>query len=200
MAVTRLHLTAIPPSPKKNDIALSGRSLSVEDARQLVEKCRRRPWQGDSTVVHITAAHRVRSDAWSVLLKVLEEPPPFVEVHLYAPSTDSIPSTIRSRAHVTRESLPKPIPEDASRLVRLYESGDALGIVREADRHTDLEETRRAVLGLWIYAIETGKVDTAVLSEYYLGLLSQQASPRVVMKALLVTLALRHRKRLAAAA
>lgn len=200
MSVTKLHLTAIPPSVKKNELAISGANLNVEEARQLVERCRRRPWQGDSTVIHITAAHRVRNDAWSVLLKVLEEPPPYVQVHLYAPSTDSIPTTIRSRSHVTRESLPKPLPEDASRLVRLYESGDALGIVREADRHTDLEETRRSVLGLWIYSIETGKVDTAVLSEYYLSLLSQQASPRVVMKSLLITLALRHRKRMAAAA
>lgn len=172
----------------------SGSNLSIDSARELVQKVKRRPWEGDSTVIHITASHLIRDDTWNTLLKVLEEPPPYAQFHLYAPATDSIPKTIRSRSHITRESLPRSVPEDASRLVRLYESGDALGILREADRHADLEEARRALTSLWIYAIETGKLDTAFVSDYYLSHLSRSASPRVVLKALLITLALRHKQ------
>ncbi len=178
---------------RKGEIVHAGNLIDIDTARTLVASTKRRPWQGDQTVVHLTAAHLVRGDVWNTLLKVLEEPPPYVQVHLYAPSTDSIPRTIRSRSHVTRESVPHVIPEDASRLVRLYESGDALSMLREADRHTNQAEALQAVESLWIYATETKKLEAMQLAEYYLTMLRRGATPRIVMKALLIQLAVRHR-------
>jgi DNA polymerase III delta prime subunit len=196
MAVTKLHLTDRPPTVLKGERSVAGSALDVATSRELVAQTKRRPWQGDTTVIHITQAHLTRGDVWNTLLKVLEEPPPYVHFHLYAPSTDSIPRTIKSRSHVTRENLPDPPPEDASRLIRLIEQGDALTIVREADRHTELQDARRATRGIWIYAIQKANLDAALLSEYYLGKLRSGASPRIVMKALLLELARRHRAQL----
>jgi DNA polymerase III delta prime subunit len=168
--------------------------MTVDQAREIVSMAQRRPWEGDSTTVHLTAAHLVRDDSWNALLKVLEEPPPYFHAHLYAPSTDSIPRTIKSRSHVIRESLPVVHPEDAARLLRLIESGDALAILREADRHTEPDATKRVLESLWTYAIQIGKTDAGLLSDYWLAQLRLGASPRIVMKALLLELAIRHRK------
>jgi hypothetical protein len=200
MPTTHLHLTALPPRVTKNEHTWRGDALSIEQSREIVQLIRRRPWQGDTTVVHITNAHLVRDDVWNTLLKSLEEPPPYVQFHLYAPSTDAIPRTIRSRSHITRESLPNFIPEDASRLARLFEGGDALAILRECDRHTETEETRRLVRSLWAYCIETGRLDAGVLCDYYLGKLQNGVSPRIVLKALLLTLAVRHKMAVTSAA
>lgn len=187
-----LHLTGDPPLVRKGEHTFAGDLLAVDEARELVSMARRRPWQGDSTVIHVSAAHFVREDVWNTLLRLLEEPPPYVFVHLYAPSSDSIPKTIVSRAHVVRESLPRFVPEDASRLVRLVESGDALAILREGDRCTDLNEARRNVESLWAYSVETGRLDIALVADAYLRLARQGVSPRVLMKAFLLRLAIRH--------
>lgn len=192
MATTQIHLTGKPPLTTSQDVVHAGHVLDVESARELVQLAARRPWQGDTTTIRITNAHRTRDDVWNVLLKVLEEPPPYAEFHLYAPSTDALPRTIKSRAHVTREHLPDPPPEDASRLVRLYESGDALAILREADRHTDLADTRRAIEGLWTHGVSSRRLNQAVRAEAHLNLLRRGASPRVIMKGLLVSLAQLH--------
>jgi hypothetical protein len=194
MPTPTLHLTGRPPRAAATDVVHAGNLLDIETAREIVSSTKRRPWQGDTSVIRITAAHRVRDDVWNTLLKVLEEPPPHVEFHLYAPSTDSIPRTIKSRAHVVREHLPDPTPEDASRYVRLYEAGDALAIMREADRHTEQGEALRAVEGLWTHGVQTHRLNQALLSEYYLTSLRRGASPRVVMKALLLTLAIRFKQ------
>ncbi len=192
---THLHLTGLPPKAGKTDVSHAGHLLELQDARDLVASSRRLPWEGETVKVHIRDAHRVKAQVWETLLKVLEEPPPHVQFHLYAPSTDSVPSTIRSRSHVTREHLPDPQPEDAHRLVRLVEGGNAVDIVREADRHTELPDTRRSIESLWIYGVHTGRLDCANLSEYYLRRLRPGVSTRVVMKALLLTLAVRNRSR-----
>ncbi len=177
-------------------MARAGHIITVEEARELVQVSHRRPFEGDSTVIHITGAHRVPDQVWNTLLKVLEEPPPYVEFHLYAPSVDSLPRTIKSRAHVSREHLPNPQPDDAGRLVRLYESGDAILILREADRYTESGDAARAIESLWTFGAQTGKLDCALLSEYYLSMLRRGASPRVTMKALLIGLAIRHKERI----
>lgn len=195
MSQTILHLTTIPPRVAKGEQSVAGHLLNVELAREMVSNSRRRPWQGDQTVIHITSAHRVSDDSWNTLLKVIEEPPPYVQFHLYAPSTDSVPRTIKSRAHVVRESLPKETHEDVSRLIRYVENGDALAIVREADRHTDYVETMQQLMALAAWGVDHGNMDVANLSQHYLSYLGQKVAPRIVMKALLLELAIRHRKR-----
>jgi hypothetical protein len=197
VATTQLHLTGIPPATEREDVVWAGDLLDTKTAREIVELAHRRPWSGDKTVVRITAAHRVSDQVWNVLLKTLEEPPPHLHVHLYAASTDALPSTICSRAHVKREHLPDPTPEDASRLIRLYESGDALAMLRAADRQTDVVDTRRALEGLWHSGVHTGRLDQATQAEHHLYLLNRGVTPRLVVKSLLITLAIHHRQALA---
>lgn len=198
MSTTALYLTAKPPHVKKGEYARAGTLLTVEEARNLVELARRRPWEGDTTVIHITGAHLVRADIWNVLLKILEEPPPYVQFNLYAPSTDSIPGTIKSRSHVKRLDLPNFAAEDSSRFIRLIESGDALAILREGDRHSERDEATRSVESIWVYAIQTGRIGMAFLSEVYLERLRRGANPRVTVKSMLIELATQHKKALAA--
>lgn len=190
---TQLHLTGRPPDVKKDELALAGQNIDVVQARELVAATHKRPWQGDSTVIHITAAHRVKESVWNTLLKALEEPPDYVVWHLYAPSSDALPGTIRSRAHITREHLPDPIPEDATRIIRMCESADALVLFREADRHTDPGDVLSTLFAVQHYAVKHGDVDTAALTDHYRALLARRVAPRVIMKAFLITLAQRLR-------
>ncbi len=60
---------------------------------------------------------------------------------------------------------------------------------------TEQADAMSAVESLWIFAIDTGRIDTAVQSEYHLSLLRRGASPRIVVKALLLRLAIRKKSR-----
>lgn len=188
--VSQLHLTDRPPRVHRTHYVHSGQLLDVATAREVASIIRRRPYEGDQTVVHITAAHRATPEIWNVLLKPIEEPPDYVQFHLYAPSVDQLPRTIKTRCHVTRESVPQPHFEDASRLIRLCESRDALMILREGDRSTDVGETYAAIESLWDSLLRVGRLKAAAICEAHLDLLRGGCSPRIAMKSLLLTVAL----------
>ncbi len=200
MAATKLHLTDKPPKVKQFEESVAGDLLSVDQARELVHSSRRRPFQGDSTVIHITGGHLVRDNVWNVLLKMLEEPPPYVHVHIYANSTDAIPGTIKSRAHTTRESMTFRPTEDASRFARLWKTADIATIAREADRHTGKLETVTALENLTAYCIEEGLLEAVPEVELARSRVARGANTRVCMKAMLCSLAISHRRAEAATA
>lgn len=187
--VSKLHLTDRPPRVHRTHHVFAGNLLDVATAREVVTLTRRRPYEGDETVIHLTAAHRATAEIWNVLLKPIEEPPDFVQFHIYAPSVDQLPKTIKTRCHVTRENLPQTHLEDVTRLLRLCESRDALMILREGDRAGDLDETVRVIESMWDSMLKNGRLKAAAYCEAHLELLRAGCSPRIALKSLLLMVA-----------
>ena len=69
----------------------------VDEMRDLREKVRFAPSQGQYKVYVIDEAHQLTSDAFNALLKTLEEPPPHVIFVLATTESQKIPATIVSR-------------------------------------------------------------------------------------------------------
>jgi len=69
----------------------------VDEMRDLREKVRFAPSQGQYKVYVIDEAHQLTSDAFNALLKTLEEPPPHVIFVLATTEAQKIPATIVSR-------------------------------------------------------------------------------------------------------
>ncbi|HET7700637.1 MAG TPA: DNA polymerase III subunit gamma/tau [Candidatus Limnocylindria bacterium] len=69
----------------------------VDEMRDLREKVRFAPSQGQYKVYVIDEAHQLTNDAFNALLKTLEEPPPHVIFVLATTEAGKIPSTIISR-------------------------------------------------------------------------------------------------------
>jgi len=71
----------------------------AEDARQLVTSLRNKPLNGGDLMVILDEVHALSSQAWQVLLKSLEEPPPHVYFVLCTTESGKVPKTIRTRCH-----------------------------------------------------------------------------------------------------
>lgn len=188
--ISHIHLTDRPPRTHRTHHVYSGATIDVAQGREIAALCRRRPYEGDFTIIHLTAAHRVSANVWNILLKPIEEPPEFVTFHVYAPSLDALPRTIKTRCHVTREQLPQPYQEDVTRLMRLCESREAMLILREGDRATDHNETLRLMDAMWDACLKQGKLKAAALCQAHIENLRLGSSPRISMKSLLLAVAL----------
>ena len=86
-----------------------GLSLSVREARAMVEHGSRRPSLGRWLVTLVEDADRMTDDAANAMLKAVEEPPPRGVMLLCAPSAEDLLPTIRSRCRLA--SLRTPSPE-----------------------------------------------------------------------------------------
>ena len=86
-----------------------GLSLSVREARAMVEHGSRRPTLGRWLVTLVEDADRMTDDAANAMLKAVEEPPPRGVLLLCAPSAEDLLPTIRSRCRLA--SLRTPSPE-----------------------------------------------------------------------------------------
>ena len=71
----------------------------VEQIRSLVESCKYRPLVGSAYFYIIDECHALSSQAWQVLLKVLEDTPEYVYFVLCTTESGKVPKTIRTRCH-----------------------------------------------------------------------------------------------------
>lgn len=81
-------------------------SISIEEARDFVIKAQDRPAVGRWRVILIEDADRMPERTSNVLLKALEEPPPYTIWILTAPSAADVLITIRSRCRPIRLRQP----------------------------------------------------------------------------------------------
>jgi DNA polymerase-3 subunit delta' len=98
-------------------VATEGLTLTVRDARELVQLAARRPSVGRWRVIVIEDADRLHERAADALLKALEEPPTQTVWILCAPSLEDVIITIRSRSRHVRLRTP-PVEAVAALLVR----------------------------------------------------------------------------------
>lgn len=71
----------------------------AEDARRLVDSVRSRPLDGGALVYILDEVHALSNQSWQILLKTLEEPPPYAYFILCTTESNKVPKTIRTRCH-----------------------------------------------------------------------------------------------------
>lgn len=94
---------------------------SVDDAKQIREECYYPPMRCRYRIYIIDEVHQLSKDAFNALLKVIEEPPPFVKFIFATTESDKVLETITSRCQ--RFEF-QPISEEkiAARLRQITES------------------------------------------------------------------------------
>jgi DNA polymerase III subunit delta' len=119
--------------PDVEVITPDGRSLKIEQIREIGKTIGLKPFEGRSKVYVIQEAHLMTTEAQNALLKNLEEPPGYVVFILTAPGADTLLPTIVSRCQEVSFSSVRPS------LIR--------GILEKAGIDTDKAETLAALSG-----------------------------------------------------
>ncbi len=101
--------------PDVESVATRGVFITVERTRELVGRSYVSPGSGPWRVVVIEDADRMLERTTNVLLKAIEEPPPFTVWMLCTPSPEDVMTTIRSRCREV--SLAVPSPQDVADLL-----------------------------------------------------------------------------------
>jgi len=150
MVQTHPDVLIAPPDPPQLTIKLG-------QIRTLIQRASRLPVEAPAKVFVITSAAFMKEAANS-LLKLLEEPPPYVHLILLAENTGELLPTIRSRCSVARLGA-LPVEEIAGMLAKR-----GLGVAKERELVARLSEgaVGRA-LGFDLAAYQTARVDSLTL-------------------------------------
>ena len=90
--------------PDARTVAPKGRSIGVDDVRELIDYLSRRPYEGGWHVAIIERAEKMTPSAQNALLKTLENPPEDTVFFLLTETPGALLSTLRSRARLVRVS------------------------------------------------------------------------------------------------
>lgn len=90
--------------PDARTVAPKGRSIGVDDVRELIDYLSRRPYEGGWHVAIIERAEKMTPSAQNALLKTLENPPEDTVFFLLTETPGALLSTVRSRARLVRVS------------------------------------------------------------------------------------------------
>ncbi|HIR06649.1 MAG TPA: DNA polymerase III subunit delta' [Candidatus Pullichristensenella stercoripullorum] len=90
--------------PDARTVAPKGRSIGVDDVRELIDYLSRRPYEGGWHVAILERAEKMTPSAQNALLKTLENPPEDTVFFLLTETPGALLSTVRSRARLVRVS------------------------------------------------------------------------------------------------
>lgn len=122
--------------PDVEHVATEGVVITVDQTRDLVGRSFVSPGSGAWRVVIVEDADRMAERTTNVLLKAIEEPPPFTVWMLCTPSPEDVMTTIRSRCRGVALTVP-PASDVAALLVRRdgVAPEEALRAARAAQSH-----------------------------------------------------------------
>jgi len=80
--------------------------ITIDEVKSLIEQAGRMPWQGRWRIILVEDADRMDERTTNVLLKSIEEPPPYTVWLLCTPSSEDVLPTIRSRCRLVRLCVP----------------------------------------------------------------------------------------------
>ena len=122
--------------PDVEHVATEGVVITVDQTRDLVGRSFVSPGSGAWRVVIVEDADRMAERTTNVLLKAIEEPPPFTVWMLCTPSPEDVMTTIRSRCRGVALTVP-PASDVAALLVRRdgVAPEEALRVARAAQSH-----------------------------------------------------------------
>ena len=83
--------------PDVRALSPKGRSIGVDEVRELMDYLSRRPYEGRWHVAIVERADKMTPSAQNALLKTLEEPPEYAVIMLLTSNADALLPTIRSR-------------------------------------------------------------------------------------------------------
>ena len=114
----------------------AGNRNGVDDAREIASQAQVRPMDGGSNVFVIDEAHALTKQAWTCLLKVIEEPPPYTYfIFLTTEPPSKLWATVRNRCLVlTLRKLTK------------NEMSDYLEMIEDNEKTVLSDRTRRALI------------------------------------------------------
>lgn len=134
-------------------------TISIEEARDLVVKAQDRPSLGRWRIILLEDADRMPERTSNVLLKAIEEPPPYTIWLLTTPSPAQVLITIRSRCRAVPLATPRPqqvaaylqtqlglSPEAADLTARLAQGN--LDVARQLASDPDARQRRTQVVSL----------------------------------------------------
>lgn len=87
-------------------ISPQGKSIKIEQIRNLIGRINLRPYEGRSKVFIIESADRMTEEASNALLKTLEEPPGSSVIILISSNSSKLLSTIQSRCQIVKFARP----------------------------------------------------------------------------------------------
>ncbi len=88
--------------PDVRYVAPKGRSIGVDDVRELIDYLARRPYEGGWHIAIIERADKLTPSAQNALLKTLENPPEDTVFFLLTDAPGALLSTVRSRVRMVR--------------------------------------------------------------------------------------------------
>ena len=100
----RLQALFVGNHPDVRALSPKGRSIGVDDVRELIDYLSRRPYEGGWHVAIIERAEKMTPSAQNALLKTLENPPEDTVFFLLTETPGALLSTVRSRARLVRVS------------------------------------------------------------------------------------------------
>jgi DNA polymerase-3 subunit delta' len=152
----------------------SGKVITVDQVRRLIDRLSLKPQYAQSRVVLIRPAHAMNLAAANSLLKTLEEPDPRTLMILLSEHPAQLPATIRSRCQ--RLDITLPTPERALQWLAQQGAGPhaeaALAMANGAPLralelcHTDLSERRNRMFRDWT-ALLHGDADPLLIAEQW---------------------------------
>ena len=104
----------------------------IDEARELIERAAYKPSVGRFKVFMVDEAHQLTKDAFSALLKTLEEPPEYLKFVLATTDPDKMLPTVLSRClqFNLRPMAPQTVQEHLSRVLALEQVEHDAGSVR----------------------------------------------------------------------
>ena len=131
--------------------------ITIDEVKSLIEQAGRMPWQGRWRVILVEDTDRMDERTTNVLLKSIEEPPPYTVWLLCTPSSEDVLPTIRSRCRLVRLCVPSAQavadllvkrdgaePQLALRAARASQSH--IGLARHLATDADAWDRRRRLL------------------------------------------------------
>jgi DNA polymerase III subunit gamma/tau len=108
----------------------------IDEARELIERAAYKPSVGRYKVFMVDEAHQLTKDAFSALLKTLEEPPEYLKFVLATTDPDKMLPTVLSRClqFNLRPMAPQTVQEHLSRVLALEQVEHDAGSVRLLSR------------------------------------------------------------------
>ncbi len=151
----------------------------VENVRDLIERAKFEPNQGQYKIYIIDEVHMLSTGAFNALLKILEEPPTHVKFILATTEVDKVPETIRSRT--LRFDFKKITLENI--IDRLHFVIESEGISAEEEALKIIAKTARGGLRDALTLLEQNIIDNEVSTvhvRYTLSLVDEALLEKII--------------------
>lgn len=160
--------------PDVQKISPEGKSVKIDQIRELRQAAYLRPMTGKKRVFIINEADKMTEDAANALLKTLEEPPPFSSIILVADNINLLLPTIISRCRVlnfsfidkkevAKDLVQEGYPPDRAKIFSLLFSGN---LEKIKNLEWESVQSRREEAWRMFSSLPTGRLESAFLKKF----------------------------------